>query len=194
MGKFISIFDRLGLAQQFAPVVPHSERLRMFSALYVVRTECRTSSIHSDWAAAVGTSALTLITPLGECAVDENGGFQLAYERGGDPRSTREGAANGVELSSYEYKPGKAIVFGADFRHSTEPGRAATTDKPHAFLCLTFGTDEMVKWPVIAHKGLRDQSRVLSRPDGTLEQTGLGEHTADNTMSFVRQAMAQMSA
>ena len=70
-----------------------------------------------------------------------------------------------------------------------EPGRATSSAEPHAFLCFTFGTDDLSKWPAIAHKGLRDQSRLLTRPDGSLEETGLGKHEPDNSFSMVRNAM-----
>ena len=105
MSRFQSIFSRTGLATQFAPVVEHTRELRMFSALFIVRTECLATNVHSDWAESVGTNALTLITPLTECAKDETvpGGFNLLYEGEG-------------ELRQYQYQPGKAIVFGAGFR------------------------------------------------------------------------------
>ena len=193
MARFGSIFDRLGLASLFAPVVGHEHTLRMFSALFVVRTECTSANVHSDWTDDVGTNALTLITPLTECTADQNGGFQLLYE------GTSRAAAGGAEgeqlpaqLQQYKYECGKAIVFGAGFRHSTEPGRAASAPQPQAFLCLTFGTDNLEMWPAIANKGLRDQSRLLTRPDGSLERTGLGAHAADNSLSFIRQAIAAM--
>ena len=189
MARFGSIFDRLGLASLFAPVVGHEHTLRMFSALFVVRTECTSANVHSDWTDAVGTNALTLITPLTECAADQNGGFQLLYE---GRSHAAGGGESGKHLQQYTYTCGKAIVFGAGFRHSTEPGRAASASEPQAFLCLTFGTDKLEMWPAIANKGLRDQSRLLTRPDGSLEKTGLGVHVADNSLSFIRQAMAAM--
>lgn len=186
MSRFASIFDRLGLASLFTPVVEHTERLRLFSALFVVRSSCTAANVHDDWALSVGTSALTVITPLAEFAVDGGKGFQLLYEA-----DTDEGSG-AVEQRQYKYKCGKAIVFGGGFRHSTEPGRAAVEAEPHAFLCFTFGTDDMDKWPAIANKGLRDQSRLLMRPDGTLEETELGLHRPDNSLHLIRQAMAAM--
>ena len=188
MARFASIFGGLGLASLFAPVVGHREKLRMYSALFVVRTACNSANFHSDWADAVGTNALTVITPLRECHAspdDEGGGgFQLLY------MGSSGAGASVEERRQYRYKCGKAIVFGAGFKHSTEPGRAANADEPHAFLCFTFGTDRLEDWHAIAHKGLRDQSRLLTRPDGSLEETGLGVHTPDNSMSIIRQAIA----
>ena len=96
----------------------------------------------------MGTNALTLITPLKDHAA-AGSGFQLQY-RGDEDEAPRQ----------YRYTRGKAIVFGAGFLHSTEPGRAHG-EEPHAFLCLTFGTDQLEWWPSIAEKGLRDQARLL---------------------------------
>ena len=186
MARFTSIFDRLGLASLFTPIVEHEHGLRMFSALFVVRSHCTATNIHDDWAPSVGTSALTVIIPLAEYAVNGGEGFQLLYEAKADQDS------NATELRQYQYKCGTAIVFGGGFRHGTEPGRAAVPSEPHAFLCFTFGTDQMTKWHAIANKGLRDQSRLLIRPDGSLEETGLGEHIADNSLDLIRQAMAAM--
>lgn len=188
MARFEDIFKRLNLAELFAPVVEHKHTLRMYSALFVVRSECTSANMHCDWVDTVGTNALTLITPLAECDVmDGLGGFQLLYE--GD--SGKAGDV-GKEKRQYRYECGKAIVFGAGFRHSTEPGRAAGNTEPHAFLCMTFGTDMIDKWPAIANKGLRDQSRLLTRPDGSLEKTGLGDHVADNSLSMIKRAMSGM--
>ena len=167
---------------------------------FLVPSQCGAANLHSDWAESVGTSALTLITPLAEYATGEEGGFQLLYESTKGP-TDEDGRGDSVNdcidanrkgekvLCQYKYEHGKAIVFGAGFRHSTEPGRAASSAEPHAFLCLTFGTDRLDKWPEIANRGLRDQSRLLTRPDGSVEETGLGEQAPDNTLDLIRQAM-----
>ena len=197
MERFTSIFTRLGLASLFAPVVGHNTQLAMYSAMFVVRSQCTSANVHTDWADSVGTSALTLITPLGPCKPDANGGFHLLYESeapSSQGRSERTKAEAMAALRQYSYVPGKAIVFGAGFRHSTEPGCAACRTEPQAFLCLTFGTDRLDMWPAIAHKGLRDQSRVLSRPDGSIERTGLGEQVADHSFSMIQLAMMASQA
>ena len=76
----------------------------------------------------------------------------------------------------YCYREGKAIVFGARFRHSTEPGQAETfaadgvdqpEQEPHAFLCFTFGSDKPEHWPLISET-IGSQSRLHARPDGEL--------------------------
>jgi hypothetical protein len=189
MARFESIFTRLDLVKRFAPVVEHTHTLRMYSALFLVRTQCSEANVHSDWVESLGANALTLITPLVEtkCAVDDNGGFQLVYKGTGGPAGAETEA-----LHQYTYTRGKAIVFGASFKHSTEPGRAASAAEPHVYLCLTFGTDDLERWPAIADKGLRDQSRLLARPDGSYERTGLGERTQDNSLDLIRRAIAAM--
>ena len=49
----------------------------MYSAFFVVRSECASPNFHVDYAREVGLNALTLMTPLDD--VDDTGGFQLLY-------------------------------------------------------------------------------------------------------------------
>ena len=75
-------------------------------------------------------------------------------------------------LKRYEYRRGKAIVFGSGFEHSTEPG-AGHDGEVHAYLCFTFGTDDQERWPQIAET-LDMQSRIMQQPCGELRLSALG--------------------
>ena len=55
----------------------------------------------------------------------------------------------------YRYRKGKAILFGSDFLHSTEPFKS---EQKFIFLCFTFGTNDLSKWDeikkTVAHQGI----------------------------------------
>jgi len=46
---FEDIFHGMGIPQAFAPVVGHSEQIRMYSAFYVVRSKCSALKMHCDY-------------------------------------------------------------------------------------------------------------------------------------------------
>ena len=94
--------------------------------------------------------------------VEGGGQFELLYEALEDDGSTR--------VRRYTYRWGKALVFGAGFRHGTEPG---SSRRPRAFLCFVFGTDKPEYWPAIVDT-LNYQSRCLWRPDGKMVLSALG--------------------
>ena len=182
--KFESLFQRMGLPQAFAGVVPHRRTLQLYSAFYVTRTHCDAPNWHADYAARAGTHALTLIAPLADYA--ETDSFQLTYlardrdacdAEGGEAEEEEwfagDADADGARRRRYTYRKGRAIVFGSRFVHSTEPG-AAKDGEMHGYLCFTFGTDEAAAWPQIA-KTIDTQSRILLRPDGALRLSRLGE-------------------
>ena len=131
----------------------------MFTAFFVVRTSCSKPDMHEDYGRKARTHArmhaLTAMIPLYKEYADVPD-FQLLY-RDAD-QHTRQ----------YRYKHGEAIVFGASFVHSTEPGSAHDADVPHVYLCFTFGTDKPEHWPAIASTIDGYQSRVLTRPDGSM--------------------------
>lgn len=146
--------------------------------------------MHVDYVAGVGVNALTLIAPLKDYPQAE--GFQLLYEQqteeaeveAAEDAEKRDAEATKLDpvMQSYQYKAGRAIVFGASFRHSTEPGCAAD-DEPHAYLCFTFGSDRPEHWPLISQTIDGDQSRVLARPDGALVLSRLGRRLAEEEAS-----------
>jgi len=160
---FADVFQRLRLAERFAHVVPHTRNLQLYSSFFVVRTWCKSHNFHQDYKPPVGTDALTLITPLRDFT--EKDSFQLTYR-------ARDATSDRLWDSRYEYRKGKAIVFGSQFEHSTEPGEGHNGEC-HAFLCFTFGTDEQSRWTQIA-RTLDTQSRIVAHPNGQLVLSHLG--------------------
>ena len=67
------------------------------------------------------------------------------------------------ERRTFDYAPGKGLVFGPHFLHSTAVGEL---DERAVFLCLNFGTDHMDNWPQISST-TGDQCDLLRQPDGT---------------------------
>ena len=135
-----------------------------------MRTRCDAPNFHVDYAREVGTNALTLMTPLEDFPPTE--GFQLLYQQAPTtslppptaphPNASGEGGtALPPPPRQYAYRKGEAIVFGASFVHSTEPGAAADPAAPHVYLCFTFGTDKPEHWPAIAGE------RAAARADRT---------------------------
>ena len=180
--KFESIFKRLELPQRFASIIPHIASPRLYSAFFVVRSWCDAHNFHTDYNSLVGTHALTLITPLRDYT--ERSSFQLTYKAaaaGGEilpngqiamGTANADGMRRTPALKRYEYRRGKAIVFGSGFEHSTEPG-AGHDGEVHAYLCFTFGTDDQERWPQIAET-LDMQSRIMQQPCGELRLSALG--------------------
>ena len=174
--RFQSIFERLELPQRFSHILPD---MRLFSAFFVVRSQCEMHNFHTDYEPGVGADALTLITPLADYA--ETDSFQLSYVS--DPSGAENEAADASqheehEVLRYEYRKGRAIAFGDGFLHSTEPG-AGRDGEQHAYLCFTFGTARKARWPLIAQT-LEMQTRVLARHDGRLRLSKLGEQIAEH--------------
>ena len=153
---FHSIFKRMGLAEAFRDIIGGAT-VHLYSAFFVVRTICEKPNMHVDYGEAVGTTALTLMTPL-YAEYSDVPDFQLVY------RTDEDGS-----LRQYRYRHGEAIVFGSDFQHSTEPGHAALDEalharKAHAYLCFCFGSSRQEHWEAIAETIDGNQSRTLSRP------------------------------
>ena len=139
----------------------------------MVRSRCDEPNFHVDYAAGVGCRALTLITPLED--YKDSGSFELLYKTeeaaqcreaegttdaisSGDGDSMQKPASSLAKTRRYVYRFGKAIVFGASFRHSTEPGTSGSKGAPRAYLCFTFGTDQPEHWPLISQT-IDSQSR-----------------------------------
>lgn len=74
---FHSIFTQLKLPERLAPLFPHSDGIQLYSAFYVVRSQCSAHNFHVDYKPEVGVDAMTLITPLQD--YEETETFQLSY-------------------------------------------------------------------------------------------------------------------
>lgn len=181
---FLSIFTRMRLAQRFGPLFHHPGGVRLYSAFYVVRSQCTAHNFHVDYKSEVGVDAMTLITPLDDYA--ETDSFQLSYVAHKGAQLRKDGLLDegepGSEIRRYTYRKGKAIVFGSKFMHSTEPG-ACQGDEPHAYLCFTFGTTDPAAWPQIS-RTLGTQSRVVAAPDGTFGFSQLGERIEEMLRAY----------
>jgi len=201
---FSSIFDDMGVARVVEPLVDCAEGVRLYSAFYVVRSFCLEPDLHVDWPDGAGTNAFTLLTPLEDYSSSE--GFHLLYEDNckdnyedncedssedncednyeDNYEDSSAGAASSeatgqpAQLRQYRYSEGEAIVFGSRFRHSTEPGRAASGPcSPSVLLCFTFGSDRPRFYEEhIAPAISGYQSRVLVHADGSLRLTELGQY------------------
>lgn len=179
--RFEEIFERLRLPQRFASVIPHVRSPRLYCAQFVVRSRCEGYNFHTDYNAAVGTNAISLITPLRD--FKERAAFQLSFKAtSGELQPDGQlalGTANAErvqersDLRRYAYKKGKAIAFGSRFEHSTEPG-AGQNGEVHAYLCFMFGTDDQSRWADI-EKTMDAQARVIQQPDGELRLSALGQ-------------------
>lgn len=142
---FQSRFHRLGVAEQLRPYLDVKETVRLYSGFLVSRSMCDAPNFHRDWLDA-NNEAFTLLTPLTDAPAD----FGLLYHR-------TDGS-----LGNYSYQRGKAVVFGDDFLHSTQPGRS---DSPTVLLCFTFGSDRMEHWPAISQTA-GYQGNLIRLPDG----------------------------
>ncbi len=136
---FDRYFHELNVVQQAQSQLGDLGELIMYSGFFVVRSDMTEPYYHVDYSDGVGMNAMTLMTPI--AATGEKGNL-LYTDLSGSERV-------------YRYVPGKAVAFGADFWHSTEPFDSST---PYRFLCFTFGVRERRLWEMIAetvaHQGL----------------------------------------
>lgn len=142
---FQTRFHRLGIAERMAQYLDIDQTVRMFSGFLVSRSRCENPDWHYDWI-DTNNEAFTFLTPIYETPPD----FGLIYRRNDDTAGI------------YHYRPGKGIVFGDGFTHSTMPGHS---DPPVVLLCFTFGTDKMEHWPAIERTS-GTQGNLIRLPDG----------------------------
>ena len=182
--KFESLFQRMGLPQAFAGVVPHRRTLQLYSAFYVTRTHCDAPNWHADYAARAGTSALTLIAPLADYA--ETDSFQLTYLA----RDRDACDAEGGEAEEEEWFAGDADADGARRRRPHVPqgagDRLRLALRPQHRARRGEGRrDARLPLLHLRHRrgggvaadceAIDTQSRILLRPDGALRLSRLGE-------------------
>lgn len=105
--------------------------LMMYTGFFVVRRQASEPYYHVDYSTGVGMNALTLMTPV----------FSI-----GDSGHLLFTAHDGSE-QVYEYEVGKAVAFGADFEHSTQPFES---NEPKVFLGFTYGTRDPDLWKMIS--------------------------------------------
>ena len=128
---FQGCFDRLQIAKRTQELLGDHGELMMYSGFFVVRSESHETYYHVDYSKEVGLNAMTLMTPVFETGESGN----LLYH---DTDSVEQ---------THRYQTGRAVCFGGDFYHSTEPFKS---DKQYVFLCFTFGVRDINKWDSIA--------------------------------------------
>lgn len=143
---FHSRFLRLKLHEHVLSVLDIEETARMYSGFLVTRSICHKPDFHVDWI-DTNNEAFTVLSPL----TSSSEGFGLLYK-------TLDN-----NIAEYSYQLGKALIFGDDFIHSTQPGQSS---QPVALLSFTFGTDKMIHWQKIAQTAA-GQGNLLRRPDGS---------------------------
>lgn len=65
-GSLREVFEAFKLDKSFGDLVP-GDKLRMFGAFYVVRSDCKEHNWHCDFVPKTFPALLTLITPLHDC-------------------------------------------------------------------------------------------------------------------------------
>jgi hypothetical protein len=143
---FHECFDRLGFYKEVVDVLDIIQTVRMYSGFLVSRSHCSQPNFHVDWE-DTDLQAFTMLGPLTEVPP----GFGLLYQR-------LDGS-----IAQYDYRLGKALLFGDGFLHSTQPGSSSS---PVVLLSFTFGTDKMEYWERIATTAA-SQGNLVRRPDGS---------------------------
>lgn len=142
---FEKYFEILDVEQATKDVLGDCGQLIMYSGFFVVRSRMTASHYHCDYSEGVGMNALTLMTPVTRVGASGH----LLYED-----------LDGEE-QIYEYAPGTAVSFGADFIHSTQPFQATA---PLCFLCFTYGVADSAKWDLIAET-VAEQGVIYRHPE-----------------------------
>jgi len=137
---FEKCFNELQIEEKTKKVANIDFPLMMYSGYFVVRSYGTASHFHVDYI-NTGINAFTILIPI---QIDEKiDAGHLLYKD----------VFN--KVSKYKYKKGKAITFGSDFQHSTEPFKS---DKKIIFLCFAYGCKDLLTWEQIkltaANQGL----------------------------------------
>ena len=149
---FESYFRKLQIEDKTKAVLGNCGELMMYSGFFVIRSQMSSPHYHYDYSDGVGMSALTLMTPVTPVGTT---GHLLYEDLGGKERI-------------YEYSPGVAVSFGAEFNHSTQPFES---DTPYCFLCFTYGVKDLDRWDLIAET-VTHQGMMYRHPELGVVQTG----------------------
>ena len=144
-------FDALEIEDEIKLLVDHQEKIVMYCGFLVIGNRAPSSLWHVDY--RPGANAYTLITPLFEPAPDHG---NLLYK-------------DNDELDRiYPYELGKAIIFGEQFIHSTEPYNLSKEIR--VLVSMTFGTDKIEYWDIL-EKTIGNQSSYFILPCGHVAGT-----------------------
>lgn len=139
-------FDRLNVVKHVERFLDFEVAPRLYMAFFVTRSFCREPYFHCDWT-NTNNNAFTFLSPM----VDEENGIGLIYRR-----------IDGT-IAEYNYRKGKALIFGDKFSHSTRPGSVKTTS---GLLSFAFGSDKMTYWDQMS-RTVASQGNLCRRPDGS---------------------------
>jgi len=141
---FDRYFERLGVAEKAKLLLGDCGQLIMYSGFFVVRSHTLKPYYHVDFSADVGLNAFTLMTPVSPTG---DAGNLLFHDKAGNEQV-------------YRYSCGKAVCFGGEFYHSTEPFES---EEPYVFLCFSFGVSDMKLWDSIAETAAQ-QGKMYRHP------------------------------
>ena len=140
-------FHSLGLDKIFRDkdIIECQNQLRLYAGFFLKRSSSK-KSFHFDWKGNLKNNAFTLLTPL----YQEEDALHLLYED-----------LSGKECK-YKYEIGKGILFGSDFKHSTEAGKSSNAS---ILLCFQFGTD-LPEYNEAIYDAMGSQTPLMILPDG----------------------------
>jgi len=118
---------------------------------FVTRSECQDPNFHTDYK-GTNLNAFTIMIPLINLKDIKYG--HLLYKN-----------KNGV-IDVIRYERGKAVIFGDDFIHSTEPFKLKD-DKEIVFACFAIGSDKEKYWKSIFNN-VKDQTKKIIKYNGEL--------------------------
>lgn len=143
---FEDLLSRSTVADQARRYIDHDREIRLYSGFFVTRSHCTEPLLHHDWVDGRNDAFNVMIPISANCA-----------EMGVVYRNLRG------DLGHYAYRPGKGLLIGDRFFHSTAAG---STAEPTVLLSFCFGTDRMERWEALARLAAR-QGRCHCQPDGT---------------------------
>lgn len=152
-----SFFDDLKVRPHVNDYIDGDGGAQLYIPTFIVRSRVKKSYHHLDWPVEVGSNGLTLMTPLYDMS-DQTEGCNLLYKDARDREQV------------YQYKLGKAVIFGGGSMHSTQPCSPRSLEdvqRPWAFICFNFGTTVMEYWPEL-QKNIACSGKMIMRPDGTM--------------------------
>lgn len=130
------VFRRCDLEAQFGGICECAERLRLYSASFVVRSRCDEPNLHMDYIARVGARALTFMAPLqqfpatgrapsGHHATRLSAGGDDAGGGGGGDAGGGGGDAGGFQLIYEEAPSPPPVAWESSTENATLNSQAA---------------------------------------------------------------------
>ena len=147
---FNSIFKKINL-DVLKKIIDIEDDIVCNVAGFVTRSECQDPNFHTDYR-GTNLNAFTILIPLTNLKDIKYG--HLLYKN-----------KNGV-IDVIRYERGKAIIFGDDFIHSTEPFKTKD-NRDIVFACFAIGSDKEKYWKSIFNN-VKDQTKKIMKYNGEL--------------------------